>query len=177
MKKLSSLTQSTHTHTHEHTLIYDLVNIANYCLTMEKSKKTKAKNSTIESDEMETSNEPLHDNPNEEEEKDDSDQNEDESMNEDDDDEDDTSEDNEDDDESDDSENENPSKKTKLMDEESYLKQLNELEQAIAVTPLPYVQYEQAIALSRAQGHMSKCRELREKMCEIFPLGESKQKH
>lgn len=60
-----------------------------------------------------------------------------------------------------------------LDDDEDYEKQVGELEKAIAETPMPYVQFEEAIRFTRTHGDLNRCRDLRERMNEMFPLGES----
>ena len=60
-----------------------------------------------------------------------------------------------------------------LDDDEDYEKQVGDLEKAIAETPMPYVQFEEAIRFTRTHGDLNRCRDLRERMSVMFPLGES----
>jgi hypothetical protein len=63
---------------------------------------------------------------------------------------------------------------TEKLNENEFQQKLDELEKSIFDNKYQYQCYVDIIKLARDNGHLTKLREYREKMSELFPLSESK---
>ena len=62
------------------------------------------------------------------------------------------------------------------LDDDKYQVKLSQLEDSIKENKFQYQSYVDIIELSRNQSDMNKLKEYREKMCQLYPLTESKNK-